>query len=344
MAVVQISDVIVPEFYAPYGGFDSMSSTALFQSGILQRNPILDTIVAGPGQIANVPMWGDLAAAIDSGGSEPNIGTDNPSDVATTKKISAVNMLCRNSFLNDSWSAADLATELAGSDPMQRVAERLQAYWVRQYEYRLSKSLYGILLSNVANDSGDMTMDVSSATTEAPVVINGESYTSPNLSRDVVIDTVASAGDRLLDFKCIAMHSSVYRNLAKLDAITFIRTSDQGFDIPTAFGMAVAVDDNLALSGGAYLSVVFRAGAVGFAEGPGRIPIEFFRWPQQGNGAGVEELHSRRNSIIAVNGFSFTSSSVASDSPDGAELATAANWSRVVPRKNVPLAFIITMG
>jgi hypothetical protein len=41
MAVVQLSDVIVPEFYAEYGGFDSMTSTALYASGILEQNPIL---------------------------------------------------------------------------------------------------------------------------------------------------------------------------------------------------------------------------------------------------------------------------------------------------------------
>lgn len=345
MAVVQLSDVIVPEFYAEYGGFDSMSSTALFASGVLIQNPILDTLVGGPGQIANLPMWLDLAAAIDPSGAEPNIGTDNPSDVAATNKISAVNQLVRTSFLNDSWAAADLATELAGSDPMQRVAERLEAFWVRQYEYRLAKSLYGILLSNVANNSSDMVVDISAATSDVPVVINGESYASPNLSRDVVIDTVATAGDKLLDFKCLAVHSSVYRNLAKADVITFIRVSDQGYDMPTAFGMALFVDDNLALPDSKFLNVVFKAGAVAFAEGPGRVPIEFFRWPQQGNGAGVEELHSRRNSIITVAGFSFTSSSVASDSPSGAELATAANWSRVCPqRKQVPLAFLVTAG
>lgn len=344
MAVVQLADVIVPEFYATYGGFDSMTSTALYQSGILQQNPILDAQVAGPGQIANLPMWGDLAAANDPSGTEPNISTDSPTDIATTKKISAVNMLVRKSLLNDSWSSADLATELAGSDPMRRVAERLQAYWTRQYEYRLSKSLYGILLGNVASNGSDMVVDISAATTGAPVVVNGESYTSPNLSRDAVIDTVASAGDRLLDFKAIAIHSTVYRNLAKQDAITFIRTSDQGYDMPTVFGMACIVDDNLALAGGSYLNVIFKQGAVGFAEGPGRVPVEVFRWPQQGNGAGVEELHSRRNSIIAVNGFSFTSASVASESPSATELATAANWSRVVPRKNVPLAFLVTKG
>lgn len=344
MALTQLADIIVPEFYEPYGGFDSMTSTALYQSGILENNPLLNAQVTGPGEIAFLPMWGDLAAANDAGGTEPNIGSDDPTVSAATKKISAVNMQVRKSMLNDAWSSADLAAELAGSDPLKRVAERLQAYWVRQYEYRLTKSLYGILLSNVANNAGDAVVDISAATTSAPVEVNGESYTSPNLSRDNLIDAVGSAGDRLLDFKAIAMHSKVYQNLAKQDAITFIRISDQGYDMPTAFGLAVTVDDNLALAGGSYLNVIFKAGAVGFAEGPGLVPIETFRWPSQGNGAGVEELHSRRNSIIHVNGFSFTSASVAGQSPTGAELSTASNWSQVVPRKNVPLAFLVTKG
>lgn len=352
MAVTQLSDLIVPEFYAEYGGFDSMTSTALYQSGILENNPLLNIQVTGPGEIAFLPVWGDLSAANDVGGSEPNIGSDDPTAVAATKKISAVKMQVRKSMLNDAWSAADLAAELAGSDPLRRVAERLQAYWVRQYEYRLTKSLYGICLSNVANESGDQVVDISNAAPApgdsgsgtGPVTVNGETYTSPNLTRDAVVDTVGSAGDQLLAFKAIAMHSKVYQNLAKQDAITFIRTSDQGYDLPTVFGLACIVDDGLALPGGSYLNVIFKQGAVGFAEGPGRVPVETFRWPSQGNGAGVEELHSRRNSIIHVNGFSFTSASVAGQSPTGAELSTASNWSRVVPRKNVPLAFLITKG
>lgn len=95
MSLTQLADVIVPEFYATYGGFDSMTSTALYQSGILAQNSLLDSQVSGPGQIANIPMWGDLAAANDAGGTEPNIGTDNPADVAATKKITAVDTLVR---------------------------------------------------------------------------------------------------------------------------------------------------------------------------------------------------------------------------------------------------------
>jgi hypothetical protein len=343
MAVTQLSDVIVPEFYAEYGGINTMTSTALFESGVLVPNPIVDAQLGEGGDIFNVPAWLDLAAANDPGGAEPNLSNDNPATNATPKKITAVNHLVRKSYLNDSWSSADFATELAGSSPQQRVSERLQAYWRRQYEYRLTKALYGILLDSAANHASDLVVDVSGATTGSPVAINGESYTSPNLSRDACIDAVATIGDRLDDFTAIAIHSAVYRDLAKADQIEFIRLSDQDFDIPTLFGLRCIKDDNLTLAGGDYLSVIFGKGAVAFAEGPGRMPFEVFRWPSQGNGAGVEELWARRNSVIHPAGYSFTSASVAGASPSAAELATATNWARVVPqRKQIPLAFVVT--
>ncbi len=342
MAVTSLSDIIVPTFYDAYNGIDSMTSTALFQSGVLTENPILTARLSEGGNIVNFPAWLDLAAANDTGGTEPNLGNDSSTSLAVPKKITAVNQLARFSYLNDSWSSADFAIELAGSDPQARVAQRLNAYWQRQYEYRLTKALNGILLANVANNSSDMVTDISAATASAPVVINGESYTSPNISRDAVIDAVTTIGDRLADFAAIAIHSSVYRDLAKADAITFIRTSDQGYDMPTVFGLACIVDDNLALGSGTYMNVIFGRQSVAFAEGPGRMPFEIFRWPAQGNGAGVEELWSRRNSVIQPYGFSFTSASVAGESPSGAELATASNWTRIVPRKNAKMAFLIT--
>jgi hypothetical protein len=138
MAVTQLSDVIVPEFYAEYGGINTMTSSALMESGVLVANPILDAQLPNGGNILSLPAWLDLAAANDPSGVEPNLSSDNPATLATPKKIAAVNQVVRKSLLNDSWSSADFATELAGSDPQQRVAERLQAYWRRQYEYRLT--------------------------------------------------------------------------------------------------------------------------------------------------------------------------------------------------------------
>lgn len=343
MPVTQLSDVITPDFYAEYGGINTMTSSALFESGVLVDNPILEAQLGLGGNILNLPAWLDLAAANDPGGVEPNLSNDNPATLAVPKKISAVNHVCRKSYLNDSWSSADFATELAGSEPQKRVAERLQAYWRRQYEYRLTKSLYGILLDSVANHASDLVVDISAATVGVPVVVNGESYASPNFSRDACVDAVMTMGDQLSQFSAIAMHSAVYRDLAKADQINFIRVSDQDFDIPTVFGLRCITDDNLALAGGNYLNVIFARGAIAFAEGPGRNPVEVFRWPAQGNGAGVEELWSRRVSTVHPAGYSFTSANVAGASPSATDLATATNWARVAPeRKQIPLSFLVT--
>lgn len=109
---------------------------------------------------------------------------------------------------------------------MQRIASRVNAFWDRTYEYRLVKSLIGILLSNVANNSSDLVVDISAATTGSPVTINGTEYTSPNFTRNAVIDAAFASGDRASDFRAIAMHSSVFREASKNNEIELVRDSD----------------------------------------------------------------------------------------------------------------------
>jgi hypothetical protein len=296
--------------------------------------------------ILNIPAWNDLSSPADPGGVDPNVSTDNPADVSTPFNINAVNQLVRKSYLNNSWSAASFAGELAGSDPMRRIAERVNAYWDRTYEFRLVKSLIGILLSNVANNDSDMVVDISAATTGNPVTINGAQYTSPAFGRNAVIDAAYTIGDRMSDFHAIAMHSAVFREASKNNEIEFIRDSDNNILFATYAGLAVIQDDSLTMpTAGVYITVLFGGAAVGFAQGEPSTGygIEVWRYPDQGNGGGVSTLYSRRNSIIHPLGFSFTSASVAGPSPVTTELALAANWTRQVPqRKQVPLCFLVT--
>lgn len=86
----------------------------------------------------------------------------------------------------------NFAGELAGSDPMKRIAERVLSYRDHTYEYRLVKSLIGVLLSNVANNASDMIVDIGTATTGTPVTINSTQYTSPNFIRNAVIDAAGT--------------------------------------------------------------------------------------------------------------------------------------------------------
>jgi len=346
MPVTQLADVIEPQYFQNYLDENSMTSTALFASGVLVGNPLMEAEISLGGNTVNCPFWGDLLSPADPGGADPNLSNDNPAQLSTPNKITAHNQIVFKSYLNNSWGAMSFAGELAGSDPMKRIAERVLSYWNRTYEYRLVKSLIGVLLSNVANNSSDMVVDISAATTGTPVTINGTQYTSPNFTRNAVIDAAGTLGDRMDDFKAIAMHSSIYREAAKNNEIEFIRDSDNNIMFATYAGMAVIKDDSLAMpTGGVFLSVIFGAGALGHASGDPAtgFGLETWRYPDQGQGGGASVLYSRRNSIIHPLGFSFTGASVAGRSPSSAELALAANWTRVAfSRKSIPLCFLVS--
>lgn len=344
MAVTQLSNVIVPDVFEQYVALNTCVSTALRDSGVLVTNPFMQAQLGLGGNILHIPSWLDLVSPANAN-TDPNVSSDNPAVLATPNAISAVEFTARKSYLNNAWSAASLAGEIAGSNPIERVGERVANYWGHIYEARLIASLYGILLSNVADNSGDMVVDISAASSGSPITINGTAYTAPTIQRNAVIDAAFTMGDRASEVKAIAVHSAVYRTMAKNNEIEFIRDADNNILFATYAGMVILQDDNLVLSSGSYLTILFGSGAVGFAEGPSaqNLSLEIFRWPQQGNGAGVEELWTRRDSIIQPFGWSFTSASVAAQSPVLAELATASNWTRTTPeRKQCPIAFLIT--
>ncbi|MGB7169898.1 MAG: hypothetical protein WBD32_12900, partial [Acidobacteriaceae bacterium] len=97
MALVQLSDVIVPEFFAEYMALNSMTSTALFQSGVLVPNALMLAQIQMGGDILNIPAWTDLVSVADPGGSDPNLSNDNPAQSSTPNLINAVNQVVRKS-------------------------------------------------------------------------------------------------------------------------------------------------------------------------------------------------------------------------------------------------------
>lgn len=342
MANTLISDVIVPEIYADYTAVDGPEKTAFFAAGVAVRNPMLDAEASGDGRILTVPFWKDLDAT-----AEPNYSTDATTDVATPQKVVAGEQIARKAFMNQGYSSADLSAELAGSDPMQRVRNRFGTYWMRQWQRRTIASLEGLLADNVANDSGDMVNDVAGAT-------NADVSASTLFSRAAFTGAAFTSGDHFDDYQAIAVHSVVYKRMVDNDDIDFIPDSEGRLSIPTFMGRRVIVDDGLPFTAAAgaggtdaaatYTSVLFAPGAIGYGEGAARTPVEVEREASQGNGGGIETLWERKQWLIHPFGFQFTSTTVTGQSPTWANLRLAANWDRVVERKNVPLSFLITNG
>jgi hypothetical protein len=61
MAVVQLADIIQPEYFAESMANNSMVSTALFQSGVLVPNALMQAQLSMGGDVLNIPAWNDPA-------------------------------------------------------------------------------------------------------------------------------------------------------------------------------------------------------------------------------------------------------------------------------------------
>lgn len=65
MAVVQLSDVVIPEYFAQYMAENSPVSLSLLQSGVMVGNPLMQAQLSQGGDLLNIPMWTDLLSPGD---------------------------------------------------------------------------------------------------------------------------------------------------------------------------------------------------------------------------------------------------------------------------------------
>jgi hypothetical protein len=97
-------------------------------------------------------------------------------------------------------------------------------------------------------------------------------------------------------------------------------------------GKRVTIDDGLPIvSTTNYTTYLFGAGAIGYGEGAPPVPTETDR----DSLAGEDYLITRKHFLLHPRGVKWNEASVAGDSPTNAELATAANWTRVYENKNI---------
>jgi hypothetical protein len=237
----------------------------------------------------------------------------------------------------------DLVQELVGESPLQHVRNRFGTYWTRQSQRRLIATCVGLLADNVANDGGDMTVDISA-----------EAGDAAKFSDDAFIDAAYTMGDHVDSIRAIAVHSQIEAKMVKNDDIEFIRDSEGALVMKTYKGRAVIVDDSLPVSGtGAdrvYTSVLFGTGAIGFGgveghafavgEGVPKNAAFVEREEQAGSGGGMEVIGERKTWVLHPFGFEWIEGTIAEFSPELADLRLASHWNRVVDRKNVPMAFI----
>lgn len=337
MALVRLSDLVFGQNYRNYTIIESTRLNAFAQAGVLVIDPAIASLMGDQGLLVNMPHWKRPA------NDEPNASSDNPADVAVPKKIGTGNELARKLMRNQAWSAADLTAAFVAQDPIQVIAGMVGEYWAGVNQTTILRMAMGILADNLANDGGDMVIDVS--IDSASAITDAERF-----STDVLIDAGQTMGDAKGKLKAIGVHSAIHARMQKIGALTDHYDPQTGNLLFQTFdSKRVIVDDDMPVTQGTnrktYTSIVF--GEATFRQGMGtpKTPSAVSRAEDQGNGEGVETLWDRRHEVIHPRGFAVAGTQLSSTAtPSYADLATASNWDRVYDRKLVPMAFIKTNG
>lgn len=321
MSATKIADIIEPRIFNPYLARATKELSVIFRSGLVVQSPNLDNLASGAGRTFNMPFWNDLT------GDAELLSDTVPLTVAGTD---ADQMVAVKQGWGRAWGANDLAAEIAGSDPMKAIANRIAKWWGRWYQkvlVAIVKALFvaggGVLrathlLSIAVEDADDVTDDT-------------------RFNQASALATQLKLGDAMFDITAILMHSVTYGRLVTLNQIDFLPTSVQDVKIPFWQGKQVMVDDGMptragTTSGTVYTTLFFGQGVFGWGEGTPKTPSETDRDSLQGD----DILVNRKEYILHPQGVSWTGS-FAGAFPSLAELGTANKWTKVLDTKDIPL-------
>lgn len=351
MASVQLTDVIETKSYMDYRPDLDLNLLALWNSGVIANDAMFNDVAQGPERTAELIFWRDINMGV-----EPNHGSTQPVD-AVPQKVSQDRFKVLKAHLNQGWSSYNLTRELThGLDAMAHIKRRTATYWAIYRQLRLIAMMRGVINSNVNGNfaagapgvAGDMIVDVSTANaTTAPA--------SAFFNSDAFSEAVYTMGDRSNQLGAIIVHSAVHNTMQKEQLIEYVQDVDQRTSYETYRGRRIITDDATPFYeatpgspelGYKYISIIFGQEAFGYGVGNPVVPVEVDSSPRTGHGAGGQELWERKTWLMHPFGFDNTGAVATANEgqQDLADLQDESNWIRVVPRKAVPIAYMITNG
>jgi len=342
----RVSDVIVPEVFTPYMQNLTEEKSRLVQSGLLARSQPLDTLLAGGGLTFQVPSWRDLdndAERVSTDTSVPFADADAALPAGVVRppnplKISSLKEIAVRLNRNNSWSTTDLAAVLAGSDPMNAIADRVAAYWTRRLQAAFIATWNGVIADNAANDTADYANDISGTG-----FVDGVT----NFSAEAFLDAAQTMGDSQEGLVAVAVHSVVYSRMQKNNLIDFIPDARGEINIPMFLGREVIVDDGLPRTGSVYDTWLFGTGATQLGVGTPPVATEVERKAGGGNGGGQDVLYSRVMWSMHPTGHAWIGTAgeggPANTGTANSDLDEAGSWDRRYPeRKQIKFARLVT--
>lgn len=313
-----LSDVIVPELFTPYVIQRTMELSALFNSGIVERNAEFDRLASEAAPVHTMPFFADLTGDpedVVEGADLTAADIESKTDVSTTIRRAKM------------WSSTDLAAAMAGSDPMKAIGDLVAGFWARSMQKELVSELKGIFASESMADH--------------VLNISGNTGVAANISATSFFDALQKMGDAADTLTAVAMHSATKTYLMKQNLITTQRdSSDASFDVYQ--GRRVVVDDGCPVADGVYTTYLFGERAVAFGEGSpvGFVPTETTRDPKKGSG--VDYLINRHTFILHPRGIKWTNKTRAhAETVSRKELEDGTNWERAYESKAIRVVALV---
>ena len=312
MAVTRISDVIVPAVFTPYVLQEAEKTNNFINSGGVVVDPFLTDFASQGGNTITVPSWKPIdesLATFDPQSDDPTIpavvyAVAGEAEVAV--KISDVK----------TWGAANLASALAGSNPLTQVADKVAKAVNSNRSYKIVSALTGLF-------AGPLSTHVSDKSAVA-------------FSADLLIDALAPWGDMAAEDVVLVVHSAIYRSMQKENLITFRPLSDQSILFPTYMGVyRIVVDDTVPTNTGVYTTFLIQPGGIRLGIGPGETVLH--EEPLEARGAGVEYMIQRDVFVPHVTGTAWIGTATG-PGPSAAQLIVGTNWAKIYADKHIPVA------
>ena len=311
MAETRVTDVIVPEVFAPYVIQRTTELSALWQSGIVSGDSRYADLISGGGRTFNLPYWNDLDGD-DEVLEDQGVGLI-PGNITSNQDVAVLHMRGR------AWGDNDLAGYLAGDDPMKAIGDLIAAYWSRRMQAILLSTLKGVFASESMKDS---LLDISS-----------ESGNDSILSAETTLDALQLLGDARDNLSAIMMHSASVTHLSKLDLIDYIPDSEGKATIKTYLGKRIIEDDGCPYSDGVYTSYLFGPGAIAYADRKIAEAVETDRDILKGQ----DYLTNRRHFILHPKGVAWQDNICTGQTPSNAECELADNWEKAWETKAIKI-------
>jgi hypothetical protein len=328
MAKVTVAQIIAhPRFLKAF--LEALTKrSALIRSGIAEPDPFIAQTIAGftnagawlESNTINMPFVRRWVPNVQR--SQSNTETV-PDDTSMEQDVAPI---IRDAM---SFSAENLASEMAGVDFVTQAAGQLADNWIIYRQRLLSVILKGVFANNAlattaGGNGGDLILDIS-----------GKADDAAYLDKTTLLYAAQLLGDAKGALSAIAMHSQAETHLNAIGSISYVSpAANMPATIPMYNGRTVIMDDEGCsfdpVTGKAEI-LLFAKGALAQNEVPRKTPFELERKA----GFDADVIYSRTGCILHLRGIKYTKTVQVGATATDAELQNPSNWKRVYNQKSI---------